>query len=122
MACALLERERELAQLRASVDAARSGTGALALLEGAAGIGKTRLLEEAADAARTRGLLVLRARGVALEQEFGFGVVRQLFERPLAAASPDERRNLLSGAASLAGGVLGVAEGEAPRPVLDATF
>lgn len=65
---------------------------------------------------------VVRARGVALERTFAFGVVRQLFEGVLAGASRDERRALLAGAASIGGGLLGVSVGEAPRPAADATF
>jgi hypothetical protein len=45
---------------------------------------------------------VLRARGSDLEQEFAFGVVRQLFEGLLARADADERPALFSGAAALA--------------------
>jgi predicted ATPase len=41
---ALLERETELAALVAAVDAARTGTGALVLVAGEAGIGKTTLV------------------------------------------------------------------------------
>jgi DNA-binding CsgD family transcriptional regulator len=118
----LLERETELAQLDALIALVRKGEGALTLVEGAAGIGKTRLLDEACRTARDAGLEVLRARGVALEEEFAFGVVRQLFERPLAAASQRERDELLSGAAALAGALLGFAEGKPTRPAADATF
>lgn len=50
----LLEREKELAQLRELIEGARSGEGALALVEGAPGIGKTRLLEEACPLRETR--------------------------------------------------------------------
>src|SRR5690349_8499188 len=42
----LLERDADLAALRALVDAARDGNGRLAVIEGSAGIGKTRLLAE----------------------------------------------------------------------------
>ena len=53
--------------------------------------------------AERAGVRVLRARGSNLEQEFAFGVVRQLFEGPLASAEPDERAALLGGGAALAG-------------------
>src|SRR4029079_7689513 len=43
----LLEREAELAALRAYVDAATSGGGRFVAIEGRAGIGKSRLLQEA---------------------------------------------------------------------------
>ena len=38
---------------------------------------------------------VLRSRGTELERDFAFGVVRQLFEPPLAEASELERADLL---------------------------
>ncbi len=43
----LLEREAELAALEAMLGAAQSGDGRLVVVEGSAGIGKTRLLAEA---------------------------------------------------------------------------
>ena len=49
----LVDREHELEALRALVDAATAGRGGLVLVEGPAGIGKTRLL--AADARGRRG-------------------------------------------------------------------
>ena len=50
----LLEREAELAALEAMLDAAQSGDGRLVLVEGSAGIGKTRLLAEARSAGYVR--------------------------------------------------------------------
>ena len=99
----LLEREAELAALRAYVDAAASGGGRLVAIEGRAGIGKSRLLQEARAIAGEAGLVVLTARGGELEQDFAYGIVRQLFEPVLAAASSDERSELLGGPAELAG-------------------
>jgi class 3 adenylate cyclase/DNA-binding CsgD family transcriptional regulator len=99
----LLEREGELAALHAYVDSAASGSGRLIAIEGRAGIGKTRLLREARAIAGQAGLQVLTARGGELEQDFAYGIVRQLFEPVLAAATSDEREELLGGAAALAG-------------------
>jgi hypothetical protein len=45
---------------------------------------------------------VLTARGGELEHEFAYGIVRQLFEPVLAAATSDERAELLGGPAALA--------------------
>jgi class 3 adenylate cyclase/DNA-binding CsgD family transcriptional regulator len=103
----LLEREADLAALRALVDAARDGNGSFALIEGSAGIGKTRLLAEARAMGSGMGLGVLSARGGELEREFAFGIVRQLFEPLLASASADERAELLAGAAGLAAPLFG---------------
>src|SRR4051795_3552488 len=99
----LLEREGELAALHAYIDSAASGAGRLIAIEGRAGIGKTRLLAEARTIATQAGLTVLSARGGEMEQEFAYGIVRQLFEPIIAAATSDERAELLSGAAALAG-------------------
>ncbi len=98
----LLERETELTQFAALVEAAHDGDGAVAVVEGGAGIGKTRLLAAAVDLALSQGLTVMSARGGELETGFAFGVVRQLFEVPLAAQPPDVRSAWLSGAAALA--------------------
>jgi DNA-binding CsgD family transcriptional regulator len=101
-ASALLERDHEVATIQALVDEARGRAGRVLAIEGRAGMGKTRLLGEARVAAETAGLEVLAARGGELEQDFAFGVVRQLFEPLLARASADERAELTAGAASLA--------------------
>ena len=98
----LLEREGELAALHAYVDAASSGLGRLIVIEGRAGIGKTRLVLETRAIADRDGISVLTARGGELEHEFAYGIVRQLFEPVLAAATSDERAELLGGPAALA--------------------
>jgi hypothetical protein len=98
----LLERDAEIAAVRGLVDAACSGSGRALVVEARSGLGKTRLLGEARAIAAEVGLTVLSARGSELEREFSYGVVRQLLEPPLAAAGPDERAQLLSGAAALA--------------------
>ena len=97
----LLEREAELAVLEAMLGAAKSGDGRLVVVEGSAGIGKTRLLAEARALAVAAEFEVLSSRGGELEGEFAFGIVRQLFEAPLAAATDDVRAEMLSGAAGL---------------------
>ena len=97
----LLEREAEVAALEAMLGAAQSGDGRLVVVEGSAGIGKTRLLTEARAIAVAAEFETLTARGGELEGRFAFGIVRQLFEAPLAAATEDERNELLSGAAGL---------------------
>src|SRR6266550_6639867 len=74
----IVEREREFAFFDECLALAKEGAGQSLLLEGAAGIGKTRLLGEASALAARRGFLVLSARGSELEREFAFGVVRQL--------------------------------------------
>jgi DNA-binding CsgD family transcriptional regulator len=98
----LLEREAHVAALQALVDAARNGDGRFVVIEGTAGIGKTRLLAEARAIAGSAGMRVLAARGGEFEGEFAYAIVRQLFEPLLASASADLRAELLSGPAALA--------------------
>lgn len=98
----LFEREAELAVIRAHVLGAREGAGGLVAIEGRAGMGKTRLLAEGRAAAVAGALEVLAARGGEREDEFAYGVVRQLFEPLLMTATDDLRAELLSGAAGLA--------------------
>ena len=95
----LLERDAELALVDTVLERARTGHGALLLLEGPAGIGKTRLLSETRRRAAGLGFQSLHARGGEFEQGFAHGVVRQLFEPVLASCAGDERARLLSGAA-----------------------
>src|SRR3954471_7963756 len=98
----LLDRERELGAVTDALDAALRGAGTLLVLEGGAGMGKSRLLARALDLAGARGMLCLSARGGGLERKLPFGVVRQLFEPLLARADAAERERLLEGAAALA--------------------
>jgi DNA-binding CsgD family transcriptional regulator len=97
----LLEREGQVAALEALAGAAVSGAGRFAVIEGTAGIGKTRLLAEARAIADSASMRVLAARGGELEGEFAHGIVRQLFEPLLASAAPDLRAELRSGPAAL---------------------
>jgi DNA-binding SARP family transcriptional activator len=102
----LVDRVRETATLRRLVDGLAAGGPGCALIEGPAGIGKTRLLAEAVRLADLAGARVLAARASELERSYGFGVVRQLFEPALR--DPD-RQDVLLGAA--AGGARAVFDG-----------
>jgi DNA-binding CsgD family transcriptional regulator len=102
----LLERDVELGLLEEAVAQALGGHGSVVIVEGPAGIGKTSLLQAIGARARTHGADVLAACGVPLERDFGFGVVRQLFEGPLAARPGPDRRAILAGAAALAGPIV----------------
>ena len=93
----LLERDRELVALQDLIHGALEGRPGLALVEGPAGIGKSRLLAATRDAAEGAGFRVLAARGGDLERELPFGVVRQLFD-PLLV-DPADRARWLTGPA-----------------------
>ncbi|HTP21849.1 MAG TPA: AAA family ATPase [Solirubrobacteraceae bacterium] len=102
----LLEREHEVEHVQAALRDASKRAGRAVVIEGAAGLGKSRLLELAGARASELGFRVLGARGTELEQGFPFGVVRQLFERALMSAEEDERERWLAGAAALGAEVL----------------
>ena len=80
----LVEREDDLGALAELLDGLVDGRSRAVLIEGPAGIGKSRLLGALRDGAAARGIRALAARGSELEREFPFGVVRQLFEPVLA--------------------------------------
>src|SRR4051812_18185566 len=104
----LLERDAEVEELTAALEEARSGAGGVIVIEGAAGIGKTRLLRVVREVAEAIGMRVLAARGTELERDFPFAIVRQLLEPALAAEAPARRAELLAGAARPAAAVLGI--------------
>lgn len=110
----LVGREGELGQIDGLLGRVTTGSGAVAMVEGAAGIGKTALLADAAARAVAAGCRVLRAAGGQLEQEYAFGVVRQLFAGVIAGGGS---ARLSEGAAGLAARPLGLvvdAGGSAP--------
>ena len=97
----LLERAAELAGLSQALAAACRGAGSLVVVEGPAGIGKSRLLSAAGEVADGLGMAVCRARGIELERGAPFGVASELFAPSLMAASGEERSRLLAGHAAL---------------------
>jgi hypothetical protein len=90
----LIERGAERARLAAAVARACAGSGALTLVTGPPGIGKTCLVEAAGTRAREAGMLVLTGRGGELEHDQPYGVVRQLFERLLMDARGTTRNRV----------------------------
>ena len=119
----LLERESELALASQLLEDAKQGRGALLVIEGPAGIGKTALLDQVCRFAAERDVLVLRARGGEVEREFPHGIVRQVFETELRDRSEQDRSTVLSGAAQLAGPVVAPgASVPASPPAADSSF
>ncbi|WP_182481121.1 AAA family ATPase [Nocardioides immobilis] len=103
----ILERDDELAVLRAAVDRLVAGRGGVVLVEGAAGTGRTTLLEAAvADIPA----MLLVARGGVMESGEAFGGVRQLLLPMLRRLPADERVAVLGGPARLAARILGFGE------------
>lgn len=100
-AAPLLERETFLERWSDTLGDSVTRGRAL-ILEGAPGIGKTRCCEAAANIAVTKGFHVLRAVGGELEQDFAWGVVRQLLERPAG----ERGSSMLAGHASNAAPLL----------------
>ena len=89
----LLERAAEVAAITAAIDAAVAGSGSVLLVEGAAGIGKTRLLAHACDRAAAARMTVLTARAAEYEDGYAWGVVTQLFDSELRSSSGGTRED-----------------------------
>lgn len=107
----LLEREVALDAIDAVLDELRTGTGGALLIEGHAGMGKTRLHEAALDRARERELQVLRAAGAELEQSLAFGVAAQLLVALLDDLPAGERPALLKSAPASVRALIGGSNG-----------
>ncbi len=114
----LLERESALRAITRLLDCATAGDGAALMIEGHAGMGKTRLHEAAIDGARGREMRVLRAAGAELERTVALGVAAQLLRarlnevpvrrrRALLAAAPEQVRALALGGGAPGQGVAG---------------
>jgi DNA-binding winged helix-turn-helix (wHTH) protein/tetratricopeptide (TPR) repeat protein len=85
----LLGREMLLGRLLPALDAAARGRGGVVLLEGEAGVGKTRLLDAIGEVARQRGLRVLRG-GCRKDGGPAFAPWSQALEDLFAASSDAE--------------------------------
>src|SRR5260370_38245626 len=93
----LLERDRELGQIRRHLQRALDSQGSVLIIEGPAGIGKTTMLTSARDAAKGEGFRVLRPRGAQLAREYRFGVVRIRVGLLLAETPTAERACRIEG-------------------------
>lgn len=87
----LLEREHELARLATAIADTAAGRGQVVVIEGVAGIGKSRLLAAACAQGEAAGVRVLEARGLELERDAPFGVAIDLLAAPAAALAADAR-------------------------------
>ncbi|HMH38355.1 MAG TPA: AAA family ATPase, partial [Streptosporangiaceae bacterium] len=85
---AIRGREAEIAVLTDALDLVESGRRAVVLLEGEAGIGKTRLLGAALEDARRRGMQVAAGRAEELEGMRPFGLMTGVFGCTRSATDP----------------------------------
>ncbi|MFB9909607.1 helix-turn-helix transcriptional regulator [Allokutzneria oryzae] len=92
-----LEREEERTRISAALDSATRGKGHVVVIEGRAGIGKTRLVQDTRELAKARGFGRLQAVGDALESAMAWGVVRQLVERSVSRYTGEIRERILAG-------------------------
>ena len=99
----LFERESELAALGQLVDAAAAGHGGAVLVEGEAGIGKTRLLAPARACAEAAGVRVLFATAEETEAGVPLAAARVLLSRAARGVALDGPARL--GLLALAGGL-----------------
>ncbi len=116
---ALVQRDRERELLDGALHDSELGRGRFVILYGPAGIGRSSLLGAAVLDAAARGMAVIEACGSELERNYGFGVVRQLLEAPIASLTDVERRLLLRKAGPAAESALGIARPES-RPASSA--
>ena len=107
----LLGRQRERAVVERLLDTARKGHGAVLVLHGDAGVGKTALLEQAV--ASASDFLTVRTAGVEAEMEFAYAALHQLCSPSLDLIGrlPDPQREAMEVA-------LGLGTGQAPNPFL----
>ena len=85
-----------------ALDRVASGGSAVVLIEGEAGIGKTRLLDETLQDALGRGMQVAAGRAEELERTRPFGLVSGAFG--CARSSPDPRRAAIAELLAAGGG------------------
>lgn len=98
---ALVEREGELAAVTRALDDLCDGRGSAIIVDGEAGLGKSRLLAEAATLAASRPVQLLRARAGRNDRDLPAAVLTRLIS-PYLARHPDSREQLFSGTARLA--------------------
>jgi predicted ATPase len=89
----LHEREREIALLEQALIDGKAAESRLVLIEGQAGIGKSRLLLEMRRMAEAAGFAVVVARGFEFERDYAFGMLRQLIGNAQRDVSDGEVRS-----------------------------
>ena len=94
----LVGRQAELARLAAALDDVQAGRQRLLLIEGEAGMGKSRLLEELTGLCHARGLTALASAGHSSERQTPYRAWREVFNAYFelgGVEAPAERRRLV---------------------------
>jgi DNA-binding CsgD family transcriptional regulator len=86
----LHDRDGEIAEIDQALLAAKASESQLVLIEGPAGIGKSRLLLEARRMAEAAGFVNVIARGYEFERDYSFGVLRQLISNAQRVEGPHD--------------------------------
>ena len=81
-------RDRELGQVRRWLSAAEGGRGGTLILQGDAGIGKTRLVSEIVGVAEARDMVVRASEGVQFDQTRPFGAICDALRITPRSANP----------------------------------
>lgn len=98
----LLARRSELELAHAALRRAQAGNGALVLISGPLGGGKSALLDAVHELAAAAGSRSLRASATLTERDYAFGVVHQLLEPALRRAPARSVERWMAGAARYA--------------------
>ncbi len=93
----LVGRQAERVALLAHVEAALAGRGGLALVEGEAGVGKTRLVQEIAQSAAWRGLTVAWGRAQELAPAPPYSLVTEALQAALSPLRANQLADLVPG-------------------------
>lgn len=101
----LVGRTAEIRAVTRALDRAAAGQPSVVLIEGEAGIGKSRVLDETLDQARRRGMRVAAGRGRELEQTRPFGLVAEALG--CTASARDARRSGIASLLATDGGAAG---------------
>ncbi|MBI4831921.1 MAG: DUF2791 family P-loop domain-containing protein [Candidatus Lindowbacteria bacterium] len=92
-------REKEFAELQRVLEQAARGRGALAMVAGEPGVGKTRVAEELEAEARQRGMLTLMGHCYEMEGAAPYSAVVEVLETAIRAVEPNVLREALGEAA-----------------------
>jgi predicted ATPase len=117
----LVGRSQELGRVLAALDRAAAGSGGALLLDGEAGIGKTRLAAEALALARQRGFVTLQGAAYPLQADLAYAPVLEALGPFLAGLEPGRRAALVGGLPDL-GRLFAGLHLPAPEPLGDAAL